>query len=180
MACVFCESTKQLGRMSDLDVCDGCRMGDVEGRLPKWGLESTFKMGQSASGSGENSRTVFYLDMTLTLTAAPAAAAHFRTENTFDRAVQWVLRNEPQAGDPLFDRAVYIEQSSGREFDRVLQDSGVQSAILEVLADGSFRLEQGRIRARRTDSDTFPSDHDLRLRLSLLGIHLHRLATQTA
>jgi hypothetical protein len=169
-----------MDRQSGFDVCGSCRVGNHDAGLERWGLSLDVERSKRTSGSGEQSKTIYVLEATVRFPTPLSARAHFRQETGFDRLWQMVARSEPQGGDPLFDRAVFIEQAYGSDLPTVLADEGVQGAILELVATGGVRLGQGWVRVRRTEADGPPPLEDVATDLILLAVHLETLAQMKA
>ena len=74
-------------------------------------------------------------------------------------------------GDPLFDRAVLIHHNSGDHLAEIIQDEGVQSAIMELVFSGGVILDNTRVYANRM-SDDYPMFAELAVPLVLLAVHL--------
>ena len=137
----------------ELRVCDGCRHGDLQKRL------------------GEARGWAFHVDVThlgdtehicVEVEAAPGFTIPFEaafTREGFLQKAKKIFKREPQVGDDAFDAAVYIESDDESTTLSFLEQSGVKSALWELLAEtgelqGSYvTIGEEMVRARTTSAN---------------------------
>ena len=133
--CVLCQTCVDgaaLSRVSELAVCDACRSGEIRQRIKSrgWILDTEVK----AAGQDGNRSFEFHL-ITVRGQASETTSmnAFFRKTLTGDGVMGFFLR-EVQAGDKLFDDAVFVVTKKRELTKSFLQGSFVQAAILEIIA----------------------------------------------
>ncbi len=153
-----------------MDVCPSCTT-DLQPGLERWGLSLEHKRWEQTVGKDPPER-VDCLEAMVEFPSAPDARAFFRKEDGFDRLVQFFKRDEPQGGDPLFDRAVFVENGKGEQLRPLLEDEDVQSAIMELVFAGGVQLGEGWARVRRMSKVGIPLLEEEALPLVVLAVHI--------
>lgn len=175
-SCILCDDPDAPDLLSGFSLCGSCRYGGVDAGARKWGLQVEHERTQKTTHSNDRTTTTYTLEVRVAYPSPLDATAHFRPESGSDRFWQWFNQTEFQAGDPLFDRAVFVEEPTGEQLRQTLADEGVQSAILELCPRGGVRMGPGWVRVRRSSTNAPPSLHEHALPLLLLAVHLESLA----
>jgi hypothetical protein len=176
MNCMLCDAVDPADLLSGVAICSRCRLGDLDAGLARWGLTRTSRHWAQTRKVNDRNETTWYLEVQISTPTEIDASAHFRQETSFDRARQWFKKTELQAGDDLFDRAVFVTEPTGAHLRDVLADEGVQSAIMELCTRGGVRLGPGWVRLRRSSSTAAPAMADHATPLALLAVHLESWA----
>ncbi len=175
-ACVLCGKDGLHDRVCGFDLCSVCGFGNLDSGLERWGLTLEQRRWREQVGSGDNKSMADGLEVKVSFPTKLAAQAHFRQETGFDRLGQWWKATEPQGDEPLFDRAIFVDESSGADLTTIVRDEGVQTAIMELVATGGVRLGDGWVRARRLSSMAYPEFSETAVPLVLLAVHLETCA----
>lgn len=182
MACVLCGGEGQTDRLCGLDVCASCRLGGIDAGLERWHLSLDHQQWEEVQGRRGNTWVEFTVEARVHLSAEVDARASFRREGPLDRAAEWLRGTEPQGGDPLFDRMVFVADADGAMLPRLVRDEGVQAALMELVPQAAVALD-GRsvlVRLEWDDrQDVTPDPMATIVALVLLAVHIEaaRLTT---
>lgn len=125
----------------------------------------------------ENKRALRIIVVGALSSGTTAVHAILRKEIWLDKILKYATR-ELQAGDKLFDDAVFIDTDSKEAARPFLENSSVQSAILELLNIDKFwaevRIDGNQVRAV-VESDMHESTQAVQLQVCLLLHHLEKL-----
>jgi hypothetical protein len=124
-ACRLCTQTlraEALNRVSGIDICEACQLGDPTEGLQSQGIavEWNIRLGWFSAGLGlAGMPEDFYLS------CVPEILHH--------KALKWVV-HEVEVGDPVFDSRVFVRTSDPEMARALLALEGVQSALLGLLS----------------------------------------------
>lgn len=172
--CMLCDTDGANDRLCGCDVCATCRDGGLHDVYARWGLTARERSWTGAIRQRE-SDAIHHLEVSLRQPALLDARARFRQEGAVDRVLGWLWRSEPQVGDPLFDRFVYVGWASGADLARLLADPAIQSAVLEIVSIGRLRLAPGSLVAHCWSSEPLFSPQ-VAVPLALLAVRIEQIA----
>ncbi len=173
-SCVLCGHVGENEERCGFDLYHPCGMGQLHVGLERWGLDLVQRRWQEQVGTGELAPIREWLEIRVSFPTPVSARAFFRTEDGFDRLVQFFRHNETQSGDATFDHAVYVENARGTELERLLGNQGVQQAIMDLVGTGGVSLRDGCLVAKRVADDGYPSFEKTGVPLVLLAVHLEQ------
>lgn len=179
--CGLCEqsvSRNRTIRAFGLDICNGCETGKREVRARHRGIElgepRQWTESKNQGSSGASVAHCAECRATVTAPALDVRAAFTREHLGAKLAKLFRFRDEIQVGDAIFDDVVLITTETEQATRQWLDDEGVQSAILDMVADGlSVKIEGETIHARGCSSSEL-SGFTVQLAVFALAVYLTR------
>lgn len=154
--CALCQTSVDgvaLSRVSELDICDACKGGEIQQRIKArgWILDTEVK----AAGEDGNRSFEFHM-ITIRGHASETTSidAFFRKTLAGDGVMGFFLR-EVQVGDKLFDDAVFVVTKKRELTKNFLQSSSIQAAILEIIATAEKQNNSVTIRGGEVITKVF-------------------------
>jgi hypothetical protein len=149
--CSFCGAEVGAGRLyrdCGVDICDSCRDPDqleAAVRAKDWTVSTRRwkerrQRRKTQIGSGyhdKESVTSHCLELNVGAPGTRPIEAQF-TAQTLDRQIDKLFHEEAEAGDPVFDDKIYVSTSDREATSAFLKDEGVQTAILDLFAEGAY------------------------------------------
>ncbi len=187
ISCILCEATGGMDRVCGFDICPTCHTGSgIESHLERLGLGFESRTWRETRKSNDSTVTVNCIEIILHLPQPIDASAHFGQGPTAEHVHanpianptvwqtirHWMDPQDIQVGDSLFDDAVFISEPLGEALLPLLQDEGVQSAVMELVSKGGVRLDDNWLRIRRSSSQFTPSIQKHSVPLALLALHI--------
>ena len=146
--CLFCGVKGQAERLCGCDVCTMCSSGAYSAGLQRWGLELSEERWEETT-SGDNPQTRHVLRVTVKYPSTLRLEAHFTREGPLNRVRKFFGHKEMPAGDPLFDRFVWVDAEFQEDLAELLTTEAFQSAVMELVSSGGVRLGEGWVRITR-------------------------------
>jgi hypothetical protein len=188
--CALCRA--QLGgatgnQVSSLLLCDPCHAGHVQGRIDHRGLQVQSKLVERQSGRpgvlpGFDTTGALWpgagtggVNLVGSFGRRLPLEAIFSPESNVG-PLKKLFHREPQGGDPLFDRAIYIDARREPVLEGLIQSPGFQSAVLEIVADTGHLQIKGNAAATTCSSTDVQSleIHKLQRDLAVVLHYLDR------
>jgi hypothetical protein len=137
--CAFCEHSwpaSKLRREYELDFCDTCAV-DTEGVIAArrgHGDAISVREWTTEVHTGKRTQTFYHVSVHGTPGARIPATATFTREGMWEK-LKKLFNKEVQIGDPLFDDFIYIGTGDRAATHALLQDSGVQSVLMDLVGN---------------------------------------------
>jgi len=176
--CALCGtpcSPSGLNRVSALDVCDQCTLGDLSSRLLGRGWQSGSREWVVENDNG----ATFYVEVFVSISGAPPIQATFLRNNILRRGLA-LFGGGVSIGDPTFDDSIFVSSRTKAFAKAFLQLEGPQNAVMELVGEGGkVTLNGGQLHCRAASRETLTAQ-PFHLQCCVLMHHLEVLALGTA
>lgn len=137
--CAFCEHSwpaDKLRREYELDFCDSCAVDTESVIAGRRGRGDTISVREWTTEvyTGKRTQTFYHVAVHGVPHARIPATATFTREGVWEK-LKKLFNKEIQVGDPLFDDFIYIGTGDRAATHALLQDSGVQSVLMDLVGD---------------------------------------------
>ncbi len=143
--CDLCGETREaraLNRLTELDICDNCEVGDLTHCRAHQGWKINVRRWKVGSEHSEGGSATLY-KLTITVPNTSGIQASFGPEGLIEKGIK-LFKRELQAGDPAFDKVVYVSTDTRETTARLIGASGAQAAIMELVGEGRTVRLDGR------------------------------------
>jgi len=141
-------------RVATLDLCAVCGLGDPAPKLAERGIEMASRSWSEVHGSGNTRHTVMLAEVVGRVSQPLSYAVTFSRE-TLTHRITKLFRSELQAGDPLFDDAIWVETRDEAAVSELLPIEAFQTAVMELVGEcAPVVIENGTLRVTTSASST--------------------------
>ncbi|HEY8379418.1 MAG TPA: hypothetical protein VIK91_23160 [Nannocystis sp.] len=175
--CAFCQLSferRRLRRDHELDFCDPCACGHALQALRERGHIIERRTWETTHRSQNRTVVVHHLEITAQAPGDFVVTATFTRENFLHKLVK-LFHKEIEVGDPIFDDLVFIRTDERAQTLALLQNTGVQSALLTLVGDFEHvKFLDGAVVLYKQSRDEVGVGADVTLAIAALLVHLER------